>query len=127
MGSGTEIDRRGAIGAVRVGLLSLVRGLHDAVAYPAEEQLELDPGSLELRQQGAGVGAVLAPGVLGHRVGARRHRDDRVGWRIVHAAQSGLGGDRRGTAAPDELVVERAVPTGVEDHDAELPGLPDLS
>ena len=127
MGSGTEIDRRGAVGAVRVGLLPPVRGLHDAVAYPAEEQLELDPGSLELLQQGAGVGAVLAPAVFRHRVGARGRRDDRVRWGIVHAGEPGLGGDRLGTAALDEPVVERTVPRGVEDHDAELSGLADLA
>ena len=123
-----EIERLGAERIVGARLLPVGGLLEHRVADLAEQEIELEPRLLDVLEQGLGVGAVR-PGAVDRDVARPgRERDHRVARQVVHARETVA--DQPGTDRaqdPAQLLCERIVAAGVDDHEAELLRLRDLA
>ncbi len=92
------------------------------------KQVELDPGLLDVLEQGGGIRAVLPAAVDRDLARPRGESDHRVARQVLHARETVADQARadRPEGAP-QLLGQRVVAAGVEDHQAQSLGLGDLA
>ncbi len=123
-----EVERLGAERVVGAWLLPVGGVLEHRIADLAEQEVELEAGLLDVLEQGGGIGAVRPVAVDRDIARTGREGDHRVARQVVHARHAvadQAGPDR--AQHPAQLLGERVVAAGVEDHQAELLRLGDLA